>query len=346
MKHMESSEKDTRDSNDIYLLLVTANVLRLRGQYDLAEAKCSEALRRQPDDAGPYSLLGDISRDRGNFRDAIEWYKAALDRAPGNLSDRRKMEEAIDQVYAAERGTTGARYWRAIAARLRAMTAELRGARLPFSVVLPLGALVGVIVVISVVVLAIGRAEPPVRNAVTETPSGAFVGGKPEVTAEAAGGDLLAGGEVPARDPAFEQDVASLEAALLADLREVAPAVDADCQVLEVEIDPVTGTVSLWLSAVRFWSPEYTRERIRKAALPLAVRAAAADARITAVRVRCEMRERGQPDRVALVAEADVPSLLRAAEGPTMPAQNVFSRMWWHPDLRPASGDVGPSRGE
>jgi len=46
---------------EVYLLLVTANVLRLRRQYALAQAKCSEVLEQEPDNAAAYSVLGSIA---------------------------------------------------------------------------------------------------------------------------------------------------------------------------------------------------------------------------------------------------------------------------------------------
>jgi hypothetical protein len=321
--------------NDVYLLLVTANVLRLRGQYELAQAKCSEALQLEPENAAAYSVLGDVSRDQGRLRDAIEWYKMALDRAPGNVPDRRKLEAVIDQVYTGDRGQA-ARVRSAVASRVGPVVAELKGAWLPSSIGVPLAVLLAVIVVVTVAVLAIGGADGP-RARVPETPSGAFV----EV--EEGGKRAGATAEPPAPpEPRFGEDVGPLEAALLAELRERAEAMDPDCRVLEVQVDPVSGTAGVRVSMVRFWSPADTRERMLAAAAALGAAAAAADERIAAVRVRSEMRQRNMPERLAMVGEGPAEAFLRAAEGTPQSAEKLFTSIWWHPDLRPAEGS-GPA---
>ncbi len=93
-----------RSASDPYMLLMTANVLRLRRQWALAEAKCSELLREEPENAAAYSLMGDILRDQDRVEDAIEWYKLAVDRNPAGEADRRKLEQLIEQRFAEPRG--------------------------------------------------------------------------------------------------------------------------------------------------------------------------------------------------------------------------------------------------
>src|SRR5574340_996491 len=102
-----------RPSNP-YLLLMTANVLRLRRQWSLAEAKCSELLQLDPENAAAHSLMGDILRDQGREQDAIEWYKMAVDRNPANGADRRKLEALIDRRFAARGQSCAVRAVRAI----------------------------------------------------------------------------------------------------------------------------------------------------------------------------------------------------------------------------------------
>ncbi len=93
-----------RSASDPYMLLMTANVLRLRREWTLAESKCSELLKEEPENAAAYSLMGDILRDQDRVQDAIEWYKLAVDRNPAGESDRRKLEVLIEQRFSEPRG--------------------------------------------------------------------------------------------------------------------------------------------------------------------------------------------------------------------------------------------------
>ncbi len=126
-----SSQNDMQEErgNDIYLMLMRANVLRLRRQYQLAEAQCSEVLRRDPTNAAAHSVLGDIARDQGKLRDAIEWYKMALDLNPGNVSDRKKLEAVIDQVYSGEKGKVLQRVQAGVSETIGSAASEIRAAR-------------------------------------------------------------------------------------------------------------------------------------------------------------------------------------------------------------------------
>jgi hypothetical protein len=85
--------------DEVHRLLASANLARIRRQWHEAEARCSEALRLQPDSASAHALLGDIYRDRGRLRDAIEWYKQSLDLNPRSRRDREKLDNLIDRVY-------------------------------------------------------------------------------------------------------------------------------------------------------------------------------------------------------------------------------------------------------
>ncbi len=75
--------------------------MRLRGQYDEAIGDCMRILGLDPADAGAHSLLGDIYHAEGNDREALGWYKLAVQMNPANLSDRKKLDDMIDRVFKA-----------------------------------------------------------------------------------------------------------------------------------------------------------------------------------------------------------------------------------------------------
>jgi len=76
----------------VYPELARANLLRMRGEYKVAEDICLSILRRHPNSATANTLLGDICAERGDLKQAAEWYEMALDILPDSESDRHKLE--------------------------------------------------------------------------------------------------------------------------------------------------------------------------------------------------------------------------------------------------------------
>ncbi|MFB3882117.1 MAG: tetratricopeptide repeat protein [Armatimonadota bacterium] len=322
--------------DDAYLMLVTANVLRLRRQFELAEAQCGEVLRRDPANAAGHSVMGDILRDQGKLKEAIEWYKMALDLNPGNVSDRKKLEAVIDRAYPRENGGPIGRLRENVAEQISASSAEMRAARLPLGVYIALGAMLAVIIGVTLIVLALGRRAAPAAPpaAVAQSPSGAFIAGPLEPKEPT--GDAT---EKTAPAPRFAEEVAPLEIDLLDQLQREARVVDPNCQVTAAEIDPRDGTVQIHFSMPRLWSPDGTRMSILRVAAPLARTAVAWDTRVSGVRVRCDVRQEGQPDKSAFVAEADLERLAAAPAGPDERGADeaAFPDPWWEPELSPAA---------
>lgn len=75
-------------------LLVSANLLRTRRQFEEAEEVCKDALAIAPADAGAHSLMGDIFMNQNRYKDAALWYQMALDLEPGSASVKSKLERA------------------------------------------------------------------------------------------------------------------------------------------------------------------------------------------------------------------------------------------------------------
>ena len=77
---------------EVYSLLATANLYRVRGLWQEAENKCIEVLRRYPNNPAAHSLLGDIYADQGRWEEAKEWYELAVELAPSSQADKKKLE--------------------------------------------------------------------------------------------------------------------------------------------------------------------------------------------------------------------------------------------------------------
>lgn len=319
---------------DIYLMLVTGNVLRLRRQWRLAEAKCSEVLRRDPENAAAHSLLGDISRDQGKLRDAIEWYKMALDRNPGSATDRKKLEAVIDEVFSGRSPglvtSAGAKFRE----ELGGLAADVRGVRLPSSLVAVVGMALGIVLVIAASAILLGRPEMPAAEGTTrEASSGGFQTTSPEkADLPVAPVEIESAGR-PAQEALADQAV-SLESGLSERLSARARALDPNCEILSVELDAKAGMVRLWLRMPQVWGAAATRAGISRMAVALGVEAASWDERISGVRVRCDMRDREGTERMALAAEGSARDLAKASPAAGETSEEAFDFVWWHPELR------------
>lgn len=82
----------------VYPELARANLLRMRGEYKQAEDICLAVLRRHPNSATANTLLGDICAERGDLKQAAEWYEMALDIVPDSASDRQKLESVRNRT--------------------------------------------------------------------------------------------------------------------------------------------------------------------------------------------------------------------------------------------------------
>jgi tetratricopeptide (TPR) repeat protein len=84
---------------EIDRLLAEANLLRIRQQRDEAISTCTRVLRLDAASSTAHSLMGDIYRDEGNYREALGWYKLAVQLDASNAADRKKLDETIDRVF-------------------------------------------------------------------------------------------------------------------------------------------------------------------------------------------------------------------------------------------------------
>lgn len=83
---------------EIYPQLAQANLLRMRGDYKLAENVCLAILHRFPNNATANTLLGDIAAERGDLEHAVQWYELALDLLPDSDIDKSKLAAAKKRI--------------------------------------------------------------------------------------------------------------------------------------------------------------------------------------------------------------------------------------------------------
>lgn len=111
---------------EVYSLLATANLYRIRGLWQEAENKCVEVLRRYPNNPTAHSLLGDIYADQGRWEEAKEWYELALELNPSSQADKKKLERVNKILEERERQARGKMVsWGVVAFSLMAISFSL-----------------------------------------------------------------------------------------------------------------------------------------------------------------------------------------------------------------------------
>jgi hypothetical protein len=318
---------------EVYVALITANVLRLRREWALAEAKCSEVLQLDPENATAHSLMGDILRDQGRVDDAIEWYKLALDHNPGSEADRKKLEALIDQVFAERPKSVGSTLRSSFSGWAKAATEQLRAARpvCPWATVV--AGVLGVTMLVAFAAVLIGR-RPVAAPQASPGPAGtgAFV-----VDARTRGEAQPLQTALPLE---ITGDIAALEQTMFERLTGRAAEIDPNCRVAGVEIDPKQASVVVRLSMPELWSPQDQRAGLLRVAGALAVTAVTSEGALAAVKVRGSTRSAAGPDRLALVADGSAEAIRGAEEARAAASpRELFDSIWWRPELAESGGD-------
>jgi tetratricopeptide (TPR) repeat protein len=82
----------------VELALREAHVLRMRGQFAEAEARCREALEVEPENLGGIEMLADLLHDRGLLTEARDLYLRALEIQPGRASAETNLARVTLEV--------------------------------------------------------------------------------------------------------------------------------------------------------------------------------------------------------------------------------------------------------
>lgn len=91
---MESASAPQAADAVAYPEIARANLKRMKGEYAEAEQICLAVLKQFPNNLSAHLLLGDVAWDRGDARQAVQWYDMAVDLAPESASTRAKLDRA------------------------------------------------------------------------------------------------------------------------------------------------------------------------------------------------------------------------------------------------------------
>ncbi len=314
---------------EMYPLLAAANLLRIRRQWDDATAKCIEVLRKYPNNASAHSLLGDIYRDQGMLRDAIEWYKLALELDPTSRADRAKLDHLADELYdgkPAEAGTTAP-----------AASQPLRRTLRDWLELTQLNRPVGIVMVVVVLALFVGllgaivynRTGPPVdakRGMGLNLP----VDGNRRLPVAVATSHARKSNGPTASYAQRERQLAERLAA--------AGAETFSMEWLAIDPRDETLQVSLRLKAPAAQAPAEVRTAVASAALTALRAAAQADEELVTLQARVLLAPAADdtPPELAFVGQVAAARLHGLADIELTPQEaiGVFTDSWWSGDLR------------
>ncbi len=83
----------TSSQTTVNHLLTEAYRLFLQHRLEEALIRCTEVMRRDPQNPSVPSLLGDIYSERGELEEALRWYRIAVDLNPHKTEELKKIEK-------------------------------------------------------------------------------------------------------------------------------------------------------------------------------------------------------------------------------------------------------------
>jgi len=315
-------------AREVYSLLAAANLARIRRAYEEATAKCIEVLRRFPNNASAHSLMGDIYEDQSLLRDAVEWYKIALELDPASRADRAKLDALLARM------------------RLKPESAAPGGS--PFSRFLkavglssPLAAGMALTIVLLIVLLIVAVIYQGTRGGAARRPTTAVspiaARGAAQATRPGTAGPVAAAPNLPTPPPRPEH--LSAEDRAVSALRVALAPTSPSALVEWVGLDPRDSSITIAFQVGRQGSAADVKREVLEAARQIARAAFRHDEsyKTTVLRGRAALPEEpNAPPEVVFIGETELSALTRLPSENPAPrdVEAAFTKVWWHPALR------------
>ncbi len=300
------------EKTQVSALLTSANLHRIRGEWDEAVADAAEALKVEPDNADIASLLGHIYEQREMVDDAAIWYQMAVELDPSNAADRARLRRVKDNI-----ATSGTDPFRSFQRRTRIWTLAMAG--------------VFLLVIIAALLIGLGRSRNDGQAEETRedlsTPRAYHVTPSP-----------------PARPPAGKRDAPEsadfgmsrslrtpAEAAIVREVNGSAAVAAAGAAIDDVIADPREGVVTLTFSVPA--RTGVTRSQIISAAAAVVRAAFSANAEVKFVTARCVVSSGDSTlTQVAFVGDVARDTMMRVGDGADeQQLTDAFTNKWWNP---------------
>ena len=298
-------------------LLTSANLHRVRQEWDEAVNDAMEALRMDPDNPEVASLLGGIYEQRGDLNEAATWYRIALDFDPGSIADQarlhrvsRLMSEAVSAGASARSVWSPKRDWA------------------------PLAIVVIVVLLVTTLVLAFRGLREQSKPPTAGSPPTSNAERAPAVTSETSSTPVSPPSATPISGTAAQSSAVrtAAELAIRTAVGQPRAVQSAGAKIDDVVADPRGGVVVVTFSAPA--TGNLTRDTVLSVSGAIARAAFEQNTEVQTVTVRCVVGGGSVGAQIAFVGDVARSTLLSLANNtPPQHLQSVFTNVWWNPQL-------------
>ena len=306
--------------------LTSANLHRLRQEWDEAVADATEALRLEPNNADIASLLGVIYQERGMLDDALTWLQMALEMNPDSTSDKARLNKVKDQILQ-----------RSILSRQRSHLGTFEKRTRIWAITMTAAF---IILVVFAIVLAMGKRSH--QPAATSNPkyhsgySGALSSDESRSYPPIGSSRISSNQNITSKQTTSRSGSDVSSARTPAEVKISNDTAQADgiggAKVDDVIADPRQSVVSITCSLP---SASINKSAILATASAIAKSAFASNSEVKAVTVRCVVTPTGASStQIAFVGDISRQSLQALGLNPT--ADRIaasFTDIWWNPQI-------------
>lgn len=309
----------TPDGSNVETLLASANLHKMRSEWEASIADATDALRLDPRDPDIASLLGDIYAEREMLDEALVWYQMALELNPDSAPDKQRLEKLSKEI-AAKRREEGTGSFKAFEKHTKVWTIAMAG------------------VFVLLVVLALMGTLLKGRHRGTPVPKP--TGGSQSRISPPTGGSMPSGPRITpetTNPTAAPTSGSSLRTPAESDVRTGISAAqsitDAGITIDDVIADPRSGVVTVTFSVP--YKGFVSRELITRAAVAVARMVFQLRQDAMFVTARCVIQSGGTKPQIAFVGDTARQSIdALAANATDQQLTAAFTRPWWHPEIR------------
>ena len=304
---------------EVGALLTSANLHRIRGEWDEAINDATEALKLDSSNADIASLLGNIYEQRDMLDDAAIWYQMAVELDPASSADSVRLQRVKDRI-----AGSGGDSFRTFQRRTK-IWAVAMGAAFLLVVGLALFAMLG---------RSGTGAPPPEKEAgpvkpppIQATPGAPTTPPTDRPPPESAGARADSSASPPVRT--------SGELAISNELENSTAVHENRATIDDVIADPREGIAVVTFSIPT--TPTVTRGQVIEAAAAVAQTVFAANAEVKFVTARCVIKPTGSTGaQIGFVGDAARSTVEAWGKDPTQEKLlAAFTRQWWNPQITP-----------
>lgn len=309
-------------SVEVGALLTSANLHRIRREWDEAVDDLSEAMRRDPKNPDIASLMGGIYEQRGMLDDALIWYQIAVEMNPANAPDRASLERVKERLIAQSRSSMWAmqKHTRLWAALLAAMF---------------------LLIVALAVILAVRRpvVQQPTERAPVAAQSRTGYNATPKPPASAPRHGAVGDGESTGKKTLAPPSARTPgESAVRTEITGSAAVQDSGAAIDDVAADPRDSVVIVTFTIPA--KPGLARSQVIRAAWAVAKAAFDSSDEAKFITTRCLITPAGAGStQIGFVGDIGRATMEAQSANPSVDQiKQAFTRQWWNPHITQPGG--------